>query len=73
MLDKLKSNSKYFLAGDVNIKLAKNYIDSRHRLINVKELIAKLSQKYAKTVYLDTVLNISQQNIATKLGLGIST
>ena len=73
MLDKLKSNAKYSLAGDVNIELAENYIGSQHISINAKELIAKLPQKYAEAVYLDAVLNISQQNIAMKLGLGIST
>jgi RNA polymerase sigma-70 factor (ECF subfamily) len=73
MLDKLKSNAKYSLAGDVNIELAENYIDSQHVSINAKELIAKLPQKYAEAIYLDTVLNIIQQDIATKLGLGIST
>lgn len=73
MLDKLKNNSKYSLTGDVNIELAENYTASQHYSINANELIAKLPQKYAEAVYLDTVLNISQQNIATKLGLGIST
>lgn len=72
MIDRIKSNAKYTFTGDISADLIDGSIHDNQRSFTAKELIARLPEKYARAVYLDTVLKIDQAKIARQLGLGIS-
>jgi RNA polymerase sigma-70 factor, ECF subfamily len=73
MVDHLRNKAKYTFTGDIIIELAEApNTDRTQSSFTVKQLLESLPEKYAEAVYLDTVLKISQANIARKLGLGIS-
>jgi RNA polymerase sigma-70 factor (ECF subfamily) len=72
MIDRLKTNAKYAYPSGRLPDTIDECCDAENENINITNLINRLPKKYADIIYMDTVLNINQSTIASRLGLGIS-
>ena len=72
MIDRLKTDAKYAYTSDSLPETTGECCGAENAEINITNLINRLPKKYADIIYMDTVLNINQATIASRLGLGIS-
>lgn len=72
MVDRLKKDARYFYTPGMVSDIADSGGPAEQAGTCVTTLISRLPKKYADIIYMDTVLNINQADIASQLGLGIS-